>query len=73
MKFKYTLSLLFIMLVFNFVVSAQIVQKINSLNTQVEEYIIKGKIVDEHSNPLPGVTVRIKGTNTIHVCRFFTA
>ena len=64
MKFKYTLSLLFIMLVFNFVVSAQIVQKINSLNTQVEEYIIKGKIVDEHSNPLPGVTVRIKGTNT---------
>ncbi|MFA6779855.1 MAG: carboxypeptidase-like regulatory domain-containing protein, partial [Paludibacteraceae bacterium] len=64
MKFKYTLSLLFIMLVFNFVVSAQIVQKINSLNTQVDEYIIKGKIVDEHSNPLPGVTVRIKGTNT---------
>ncbi|MFA6676552.1 MAG: TonB-dependent receptor [Bacteroidales bacterium] len=64
MKFKYILSLLFLLLVINFISSAENIKKSGPLDTPVEEYIIKGKIIDEHSQALPGVTIRIKNTNT---------
>ncbi|HZX57128.1 MAG TPA: SusC/RagA family TonB-linked outer membrane protein, partial [Mucilaginibacter sp.] len=35
------------------------------VSAQVDPIVVSGKVSDEHGDPLPGATVRVKGTNTV--------